>query len=336
MRMENHDGQKSAGRCLPSAVISLQEEPVKSRIQLILLVFALTALLLPGCAQPEAASSDRILSESAPAPFSPGGTVRTTAGEAPMEAIEYERADGATLQQQERLIIRTGELRIVVRDTEESVLAITRLVDDMEGWVVSSNLQQRGEAKIGTMTIRIPAAQFDTARAQIKDMAVSVTSEYTSGQDVTEEYVDLSARLGNLQATAARVRTFLDEARNVEEALEVNRELSRLESEIEAMKGRLQYLEQSAAFSTLTVHLTPDALAQPIQIGSWRPEGTARNAIQSLVSALQGLADTAIWIILFLLPLMALTLGPIWLGIRFVVRLWRGWRSKPEAAPSTD
>jgi hypothetical protein len=309
---------------------------VKSRIQLILLVFALTALLLQACAQPQAADSNRTLSEPAVAGFSPGGSARTSALEAPVAAFEFERSDSASLQQQERLIIRTGELRIVVRDTEESVLAITRLVNDMEGWVVSSSLQQRGEAKAGTMTIRIPAAQFDTALAQIKDMAVSVTSENTSGQDVTEEYVDLSARLGNLEATAARVRAFLDEARNVEEALEVNRELSRLESEIEAMKGRLQYLEQSAAFSTLTVHLTPDALAQPIQIGSWRPEGTARNAIQSLVSALQGLADTAIWIILFLLPLAIVTLGPIWLGIRFVVRLWRGRRSKPEATSSAD
>jgi hypothetical protein len=307
---------------------------MKSRIQPLLLILALATLLLQACqVQPEDAGYDFYQSEQG---LPDGAPVESAAMPALIPGavanVQFDTASGTPLQRQERLIIRTGELHIIVRDTEETVSAITALVSSLEGWVVNSSLQQRGDAKAGTIRIRIPAAHFDTALAQVKGLAVSVTSENTSGQDVTEEYVDLSARLANLEATAARLHTFLDAAENVEEALNVNRELSRLESEIEAMKGRLQYLEQSAAFSTLNIYLTPDALAQPIQIGRWRPEGTAREAIQSLISALQGLADTAIWLTLFLLPLTVVTLGPIWLGIRFVVRLWRGRRPEPAAA----
>jgi hypothetical protein len=315
---------------------------MKSRIYPIFLMLIVTTLLLQGCAQPRASqvfSNEGSLSDFdmvAGAPAAPYAVPQEAAGSIQIESAPSDAPGRAQLQQQERLIIRTGELRIIVRDTEESVLAITGLVNNVEGWVVNSSLHQRGEAKAGTITIRVPAAQFDTTVAQIKGLAVSVTSENTSGQDVTEEYVDLSARLASLEATAARVRTFLDQSQNVEEALNVNRELSRLESEIEAMKGRMQYLEQSAAFSTLTIHLTPDALAQPLQIGGWRPEGTARAAVESLISALQGVADTVIWMMLFLLPLAAITVGPIWLGIRFLVRLWRGARPKPTTAPPAN
>jgi hypothetical protein len=315
------------------------EKVMKSRnLPLLYLFLAAAAMLLQACAmQPEAREVTNIWVDADGAAAAPAMAYE----QAPspirnLESFDSSEPGSAPLQRQERLIIRTGELRVVVADTEESVQAITRLVSSLEGWVVSSSLHQRGDAKAGTMTIRVPAAQFDTALDQIKALAVSVTSENSSGQDVTEEYVDLAARLGNLEATAARVRTFLDQATTVEEALNVNRELSRLESEIEAMKGRIQFLEQSAAFSTLTIHLTPDALAQPFQIGGWRPEGTAREAIQSLISALQSLADVAIWLALYLLPLAAVTVAPVWLGIRFLVRLWRGRGAKAATAQPGD
>ncbi len=131
----------------------------------------------------------------------------------------------------------------------------------------------------------------------ISGLATEVTRLSTSGQDVTEEFVDLDARLGNLEATAARLRTFLDESRNVEEALAVNMELSRVEGEIESLKGRMQYLQQSAAFSSINVDVTPDVLAQPIQVTGWQPTGVAKQAIEALVAALQSLGTAAIWFV---------------------------------------
>lgn len=249
----------------------------------------------------------------------------------PMEEAEIARDEGfatgefdasqAITQDVERLIIRTGNMSIVVEDTEATMDEIAQMVTAGGGWVVSSSVSQFDEtAKSGYMTVRVPAEGFDSALDAISALAVEVTHIATEGQDVTEEYVDLSARLDNLEATAARVRGFLDEARNVEEALAVNQELSRLEGEIESLKGRIQYLEQSAAFSTISIDLTPDVLAQPLEVGGWRPQGVARDALEMLVAALQTLADVGIWLIIFVLPIALLIGIPAWLIIRAVRR----------------
>lgn len=232
---------------------------------------------------------------------------------------------------QERLIIRTGNVDIIVEDTEESLSEITRLAVALDGWVVSSDVFQSNGAKSGNVTVRVPAERYDEAMRDIKELAIEVRSESSSAQDVTEEFVDLSARLANLEATADRVHSFLDEARTVEEALEVNRELSRLEGEIESIKGRMQYLSQSAAFSTLSVHLTPDELSQPIEIGGWRPEGVAKNALESLISALQSIANVLIWIGIFCLPLVIIFGIPAFFIIRYA---YRRRRRRQEIAPT--
>ncbi|MGD8807771.1 MAG: DUF4349 domain-containing protein, partial [Chloroflexota bacterium] len=204
------------------------------------------------------------------------------------------------------------------------------------GWLVSSDLYESSGYKRGSVTIRIPAERFDDAVAEIKAMALEVRSESTSSQDVTEEYVDLESRLANLEATADRVRGFLDEARNVEDALDVNRELSSLEGDIEVIKGRMQYLSQSAAYSTLTVNLIPDEISQPVEIGGWRPEGVAKDAIETLVSTLQTLADAAIWAGIFCLPLAVLAGVPLFFIGRAVYRRRRRRRAAADEAPAAE
>ena len=220
---------------------------------------------------------------------------------------------------QERLIIRTADMHLVVTDTENALRLIANMANENGGWVVNSNVFQYDEhAKTGDITVRIPSEGFDSALEALQAMAVEVKSVNTSGQDVTEEFVDLSSRLGNLEATADRVRGFMEETENVEEALAVNQELSRLESEIEVIKGRMQYLSQSASFSTIHIQLTPDILSQPIEVGGWQVTGVIRDAIEALVEALQALASFAIWLVIFLLPIGLIIIVPIWLVVRFV------------------
>lgn len=222
---------------------------------------------------------------------------------------------------QERLIIRDGDMSIIVEDTEAAMASIANLAETAGGWVVSSGVYQYSDdAKTGDITVRVPSAGFSSAVEAIRALAMEVTSESTSGQDVTDEFVDLSARLGNLEATADRVRNFLDAAKDVEEALAVNVELSRLEGEIETIKGRMQYLQQSSAYSTLTVHLTPDVLSQPIEVGGWRPQGVARDAVEALIGTLQVLASFLIWFVIVILPILLVIGIPLWLIVRFVTR----------------
>ena len=218
---------------------------------------------------------------------------------------------------QERLIIRTADMSIIATDTEETLDAIAAMANNSGGWVVASEVYQSGgDAKTGYIQIRIPSEGFQSVLDAIAGLAVEVDSISTSGQDVTEEFVDLDARLGNLEATAARLRTFLEESRNVEEALSVNMELSRVEGEIESLKGRMQYLQQSAAFSSINVRVTPDALAQPIQVAGWQPSGVAKSAIEALVNTLQMLATAVMWLVLYALPVLLV------IAIPFALLLW--------------
>jgi hypothetical protein len=273
------------------------------------ILLLLSLFLLVACGGASVLPADRAGMAEAP--------MEDTGGDEGFSAADQ---DLAQVDLQEQLIIRTGELAIVVEDTEESIAAITALAEGQGGWVVNSNLYRRSDdAFSAAITIRVPVARFADAMAAIQDLALEVEQAAQESQDVTEEYVDLTARLENLEATAERVRGFLEEADDVEEALAVNQELSRLEGEIEALKGRIQYLEQSASFSTITVNLTPDALSQPIEVGGWRPTGVAKEALETLIDGLQLLGTLAIWGVIVILPLALLILLPLLL-IGLVIR----------------
>ncbi len=262
-------------------------------------------------------------------------TASSAAPEAPAEGARGETGsldEGAVAQPlpEESMIIYTGDISIVVADTEAAATDIEALATGMGGRVVSSSFYQSSQGALaGSITIRVPVERFDEAMNRIQEMAVEVRRADRSSEDVTEEYVDLQARLENLEATADRVRSFLDQAATVEEALAVNQELSRLEEEIEAYKGRIQFLENRADFSTITVNLTPDELAQPIEVGGWRLGGAAREAVEALLGALQGVARILVWIVVFVLPLAIIILLPLAIIIRLVLRRM-GRRSQRE------
>ena len=234
---------------------------------------------------------------------------------------------------QERLVVRNASLTIVVDNPEESAARIGRLAENMGGFVVSLNVFQTsyGDARLGetviakqaSITIRVPSDQLDQALDQIKEDAVEVRNQTMSGQDVTEEYTDLQSRLGNLEAAETELREIMESASErdeIEDVLAVLSELRRVREEIEIIRGRIQYLEQSSRLSSINVELLPDVASQPLQIGRWRPEGTARQAVEALVGALQTLADAGIYAAICGLPAAFLLGVPVWLAIRAIRR----------------
>ncbi len=312
----------------------------------LLAVLAMAALLLAACAQQGGFASESMSQAADEALYYEMETAERSnaapimASDGNMEfAIEETAVEAPAALQSDvtRLIIRTADMRIVVLDTEEALARIAEMAESSGGWVVDSNVFQSTEtAKTGYMTIRVPAAGFQSALDAISGLSAEVTELRTSGQDVTEEYVDLEARLGNLETTAERVRGFMDETRNVEEALDVSRELSRLEGEIEQIKGRMQYLDQSAAFSTIAVSVTPDELVQPVSTSGWRPAVVVQDAIDALLQGLQSLANIAIWLVITVLPIALLVGLPIALLVYLVRRRRNRAASLDDAIASTD
>lgn len=245
--------------------------------------------------------------------------------EGDVSSENYTGGEQAAPPAQERLIIRNGNLRIQVADTQEAVTAIGGLTDNLSGWVVRSNVSQILDGAQGEMTLRVPAESFNFAMEEIKRLATEVKFESVSGEDVTDEFVDLSSRMKNLEATADRVRAFLDEAETVEEALEVSNQLSRLEGDIEVIKGRLKFLSESAAYSSITVSIVPDAINQPIELVGWQPVGVAKDAIEALLGTLQSIGTAAIWLGIYVVPVALITLVPLY-GL---MRWWRKRASVP-------
>jgi len=227
---------------------------------------------------------------------------------------------------EERMIIWTGDVSLIVKDAEESLEKVEAIAKDVGGYVVNSSSWYQDDQLRARLTIRVPSGEFDAAMAQLKDLAIKVESRNVSTQDVTEEYTDLDARLRNLEATETELLELLTEVRErtgkAEDVLAVHRELTNIRGQIEQLKGRMQYLEKMTAMATINVELIPDVLAKPLVVAGWRPTGTAANALRTLVTTLQRIVDIAIWLIIYVLPTLALIAIPfIILGL-----IWRRWR----------
>jgi len=251
-------------------------------------------------AQPEIAAGEFAEYDEELAPAAPGSGVGNYAGI-------------------ERLIVRNARLDLVVPDTEAALDEINDLVDEVGGYVVESNVNQYQEGLRASVTLRVPAESLDAVLERIRGLATEVRGERISGQDVTEEYVDLQSRLRYLEATEARLLEFLEEAEDTEAALAVYEDLREIQADIEQVKGKMQYLEQSAAMATVVLDIIPDELAQPIQVGGWHPEGTLRNAFQSLIRMLQFLVDAAIVIVVLVIPVLVVVAAPC-VGLFYLVR----------------
>jgi hypothetical protein len=216
-----------------------------------------------------------------------------------------------------------------VKDAEDSLEKVESIAKDLGGYVVNSSSWYQDEQLRARLSIRVPAGEFDAAMARLKELAIRVENRNISTQDVTEEYTDLDARLRNLEATETELLELLTEVRErtskAEDVLAVHREVSNIRGQIEQVKGRMQYLEKMTAMATINVELIPDVLAKPIVVAGWQPTGTALNALRALVKTLQFIANAAIWLIIWVLPIIAIPFVILW-------AIWRRWRRRKKAA----
>lgn len=154
-----------------------------------------------------------------------------------------------------RMIVRTAAISLVVNDVAIAQDRVATLAEHLGGYVVSSKRWKERERLFGIITIRVPAEDFREAMAALRGMAVDVTHEDISAQDVTEEYVDLSAKLKNLEATEQELLRLMEKAEDVDDILDIQKELSKTRGEIEQTQGRMQYLERTSATSLIQVQL---------------------------------------------------------------------------------
>ena len=171
---------------------------------------------------------------------------------------------------QSRVVVHTARMSLVVNDVDQAVGEVRAVASHYGGWIVSSDQTARHS---GAIAIRVPAQSLDQALSDLETVGIEVESLQVTSQDVTEEFVDSESRLNSLTVTRARLLTFLDRAVDVEDALLVQQELSRLQLQIEQIQGRLNYLRQVAAFSLIEVELKLAAVSIEVDAG---PDGSYR------------------------------------------------------------
>ncbi len=158
------------------------------------------------------------------------------------------------------MIVRTGDMALVVADIPATIARITQIAGEHQGYVVSSQSWKEGQLLRGTISIRVVASDYDTVVNEVSNLAVEVTSQTTSSQDVTEEYIDLTAQLNNLEATEQQLLKIMSQAQTVDDILAVQQQLTATRDSIERTKGRMQYLEKTSSTSLLNIQLEQSKL----------------------------------------------------------------------------
>ncbi|MBI3943992.1 MAG: DUF4349 domain-containing protein [Chloroflexi bacterium] len=233
----------------------------------------------------------------------------------------------------DRKIISTVDLNLVVADTQATFDAVSKLTNEAGGFIANSQLRRDNEALYANMTIRIPADDLPRTLESLKKLAVRVDSEAMRSEEVTQEYVDLNARLTNMEATEVELRQLLTEVRQrtqkAEDIMAVYRELTSVRGEIEQIKGRMQMLDQLTSLATINLQLTPDIAGKSLPQEGWRPLVVARTALLDLAQTLQFLGSFAIRLLFFYIPILIIIALPLAIIVLIVRRWARGRRPQP-------
>lgn len=314
---------------------------MKSRITLLPVFLLLGMLVLNACGASAAEAPEVYIEEAAateaPAQDASNAPVAPAEGEsasALKEGSVYETGSTDNVAVTTHLIIKNADMRLLVEDSDVAIDRITQTVGDSGGYIISSRVWNQAHFdgknyKYATITMGVPVLTFERTLNRLRDLSLDVLDENASGEDVTDQYVDLQSQLVNLEATRERIKSFLDQAKTVEEALLINQQLSEIERQIEEIKGRINYLQDRSSFSTITVNIepklpeyippTPTPTPTPMP-EEWKPGETVSSAWKTLTKAYQGFVDLLIWFLLVFVPIFGPPILIIWVILKLVFR----------------
>ena len=169
-------------------------------------------------------------------------------------AIVSEMNVPSTPQPIEKKVIKTGNLRFETQELQKTRNKIVALVKQAGGYIQGDNSGKNYNSQYQNLTARIPSKKFDAVLEDISSGVAYFDEKTISQRDVTEEFVDIQARLKAKRALESRYLDLLSKAQNVKEMLSIERELANIREEIESREGRLKYLQSQVSESTLHIH----------------------------------------------------------------------------------
>jgi hypothetical protein len=213
---------------------------------------------------------------------------------------DAQNSEQNVIKPENRMVIYHAEIRMEVKVFQKIQQAIEQLVQNHGGYIVQANVYESEDHRLeGTVTTRIPQDKFQTFLGQLEKLAIKVHSRNVTGEDVTEEFVDLESRLKSKQAVEERLYQFLKEAKDTKDLLAISHDLAKVQEEIEQIKGRMKYLQNQSALSTVTIHLFENKVVIPDlenkQLNTW--EKTKKQFMSSINLLLSMFSSLIVFII---------------------------------------
>lgn len=271
-----------------------------------LLLFLILTGMISGCGSAKMASSP-----SAPEYAKTESSTQDSAGS--MGSGNVANAAEMELDAIEKKIIKNAEINITVKDSIEAETEVQDLVVKYQGFVQNASSYSSKNNSGTDMEVRIPADKFESFINELKNIG-DVTHNRVYTTDVTEEFIDLSARQKTLKLQEERLQEMLKKAKDVDELLKVENELARVRGEIERITGRLKYLENKTSYSTITVHLSTKYIPSEAEIKDFGDQViySFKNGFGSFLNLILAIIKATAWLLPF---------SPVLIPIGYVVYL---------------
>jgi hypothetical protein len=262
-----------------------------------------------------------------------GGVIGGVPGGVPGRAMMAVNATVPTAASEDRKLVRTGAMDLVVKNPGESAEKIRQLADRMGGFLQSFQMTGSSNSMSASVTIRVPATRLEEARSEIRKLGLRVEADCLEAQDVTKDYVDREARLRNLRAQEAQYLGILKQAKTVKDTLQVSDKLNDVRSEIEQQQAEFEALSKQVEMVAISVSLRAEADVQAFGL-RWRPlyqlKLAAREGLQSLADYATSMVSFAFYLPAILLWLATILLGAAvgWRVLRWTAQVVFGFRKK--------
>jgi len=216
----------------------------------------------------------------------------------------------------DRLVIKNSYLSLQVSKVSDVQKQVIGKAEELGGYMVNSSIDNPSDVASATVTVRIPSKQLDSALQYYRSLSIKVVSENLQGYDVTDQYTDFAAQLKIYEKTKVIFEQMLDKAINVQDILQIQREIINIQASIDSIKGQQDYLEKNSEMAKITLYLSTDELALPYApTETWRPKVIFKQAVRSLVGTLRSIGSLTIWIVVY-----SVILVPIFFIILFIRR----------------
>lgn len=222
-----------------------------------------------------------------------------------------------------RLVIQESNVSLLVKDVVETRNNILEYASSSGGYMVNTSTRSPQDAPTATLVIRIPSAKLQEALDYFHSLSIKVVSENLTGRDVTDQYVDIEARLATYEKTKSKFESILDQATKISDITSLTREIISIQGRIDSLKGQQDSLEKNAQLAKLTIYLSTDEMALPYAPSeTFRPNIIFKLAVRSLVGFARKLVSVVIWLGVY---------SVIWVPALAVYIFGRKWLAKRRA-----